>query len=121
MEDGVPPLESDSRAGQEIVQELNDREQFPRLEKILGDSAYAKVGDDLRVPVSIEASQRTAKQKGFVPEAFRWAVERTFAWLNRQRRIARNFEKIVLHQEAMNYVASIRLCLKRLMKWMRCL
>ncbi len=31
--------------------------------------------------------------KGMVQEALRWVVERTFAWLNRQRRIARNYEK----------------------------
>ena len=80
---------------------------FPRLKKILGDSAYRSVGADLNVGVTIEANERKEGQKGFVPEAFRWAVERTFAWLNRQRRLVRNYEKKVQHQESMNYMATL--------------
>ena len=97
---------------------LNDIEKFPRMKKILGDSAYSGIADDLRVPVSVEAAERGVGQKGFVPEAFRWAVERTFAWLNRQRRLVRNYEKTTTHQVSMNLVANIRLCLKRLLKWL---
>lgn len=114
----TPANEPDCRAGQEIVEELNDQDNFPRLQKILADNAYKGVGHGLRVPASIEASVRNDGQRGFVPEAFRWAVERTFAWLNRQRRLVRNYEKITLHQEAMNYIGNIRICLKKLVKWL---
>lgn len=109
---------NDARAGVPLVEELNDQEEFPRLEKILGDNAYGSVGADLVVPVSIESNERQEGQKGFVPEAFRWSVERTFAWLNRQRRLARNYEKRLLHQESMNYIGGIRICFKRLQKWL---
>ncbi len=108
---------SDVVGGSQLVDELNDVDVFPRMAKILGDNAYRGVGGDLRVPVTIEASERQAGTKGFVPEAFRWAVERTFAWFNRQRRLARNYEKSICHQESMNYIGNIRVCLKRVNKW----
>ncbi len=109
---------ADCVAGQKLAELLNNGSHFPRLKKILGDSAYRGVGMGLNVGVSVEASERKEGQKGFVPEAFRWAVERTFAWLNRQRRLARNYEKSVLHQESMNYIGNIRLCLNRYEKWL---
>src|SRR5271170_6235772 len=73
---------ADSVAGQRLAELLNNNNHFPRLKKILGDSAYRGVGMGLNIGISIEASERKEGQKGFVPEAFRWVVERTFAWLN---------------------------------------
>jgi putative transposase len=108
---------ADPRAGEFLALRLNNIDEFPRLKKILADNAYQGVGLGLVTPVSIEAKERLPGQKGFVPEAFRWAVERTFAWLNRQRRLVRNYEKKPGHQESMNYIANIRICLKRLTKW----
>ena len=109
---------ADSVAGQKLAELLNNNNHFPRLKKILGDSAYRHVGMGLDIGVSIEASERKEGQKGFVPEAFRWAVERTFAWLNRQRRLARNYEKKIKHQESVNYIANARLCIRRFEKWL---
>ena len=105
---------ADADSGEKIVSKLNDEEVFPNMFKILGDSAYRSVGLQEAVRVTIEANERAPGQKGFVPEAFRWAVERTFAWLNRQRRLARNYEKSTTHQASMNYIGNIRICLKRL-------
>ncbi len=112
----TPANESDVHAGNLLATDLNNKVVFPRMNKILGDNAYSSVGLGLSVPVSVEAAERAPGQKGFVPEAFRWAVERTFAWLNRQRRVARNYEKKQINQESMNYIANIRLCVKRLAK-----
>ena len=109
---------ADSKAGEILVTRLNNEELFPRLSKILGDNSYRTVGNLLRVPVSVESEERKPGTKGFVPEAFRWAVERTFAWLNRQRRLVRNYEKNPNHQTSMNYIGNIRICLKRLTKWL---
>lgn len=109
----------DAVGGDVLVAALNDQKRFSNLEKILGDSAYQSVGENERVAVTIEAKERAPGQKGFVPEAFRWAVERSFAWLNRQRRLCRNFEKKTKHQESMNYIGNIRLCISRLLKWMK--
>ena len=109
---------ADRIVGEELIAELNNREKFPRLAKVLGDNAYKNLGSDLDVGVSTEAAERLKGQKGFVPQIFRWAVERTFAWLNRNRRLVRNYEKHTKHQESMNYLANARLCIKRLDKWL---
>jgi len=109
---------SDRVAGEELVTELNKREKFPRLAKILGDNAYKNLSSGLRVGVSTETAERLKGQKGFVPQIFRWAVERTFAWLNRNRRLVRNYEKNTKHQESMNYIANARLCIRRLENWL---
>ena len=42
----------------------------------------------------------------------RWVIERTFGWLGRYRRLARNYEHTVLSSEAMTYIASVRRMLK---------
>ena len=111
-----PASESDIHGGELLTTQLNDEVNFPRLEKILGDKGYSNVGKNQRVPVALEQSQREPGQKGFVPEAFRWVVERTFAWLNRQRRMVRNYEKNPENQESMTFIANIRLCLKKISK-----
>jgi putative transposase len=111
---------ADCVAGQKLVELLNNRIHFPRLKKILGDNAYRGFGIDFYIGVTIEASERKEGQKGFVPQAFRWAVERTFAWLSRQRRLVRNYEKKIKHQESMNYIANARLCIRRFEKWFTC-
>lgn len=112
----TPANESDKHAGEILSSQLNDAENFPRIAKILGDNIYEGVGQDCPVPITVESKERKEGQRGFVPEAFRWVVERTFAWLNRQRRLARNYEKKIHHQESMNFIASIRLCLKKIQK-----
>jgi len=114
----TPANVADCVGGQEIIEFLNDKNEMPRMKKALGDNAYRNVGSELPIPISVEASERAPGTKGFVPEAFRWAVERSFAWLNRQRRIVRNYEKKHYHQESMNYIGNIRICLKRLNNWL---
>lgn len=46
----------------------------------------------------------------------RWVVERTFAWLGRQRRLSKDYEYLPRSSESMIYLAMIRLMLKRLAK-----
>ncbi len=46
----------------------------------------------------------------------RWVVERTFAWLNKCRRLCRDYEFVPQSSEAMIYIAMTRLMLKRLGK-----
>ena len=56
------------------------------------------------------------KKKGFHVLPRRWVVERTFAWLMRFRRLSKDYEKQPSSSEAMVYIASIRLMLRRLCK-----
>lgn len=53
-------------------------------------------------------------QVGFQVLPKRWLVERTFAWLTRNRRLAKDYERLPATSEAFIYVAAIRLMTKRL-------
>lgn len=73
--------------------------RFPFLEKLFADSAYqgpifggalAKILPDLE----IEIVKRSDQAKGFVRLPKRWIVERTIAWLNRCRRLAKDWENL---------------------------
>lgn len=46
--------------------------------------------------------------------AFRWRVERTFAWLGQCRLLARDYEKTVASAEAWIWTAMLRLLVRRL-------
>ena len=71
---------------------------FPFLGKLFADSAYqgpvfhralAGILPDLET----EIVKRSDRVKGFVVQPRRWVVERTIAWLNRCRRLAKDWEK----------------------------
>ena len=51
---------------------------------------------------------------GFVPSAKRWIVERTFAWLGRNRRLAKDFENLAVNALAFLCLGMIRLMVRRL-------
>jgi putative transposase len=53
-------------------------------------------------------------EKGFVPLAWRWVVERTFAWLSSARRLAKDYERLPASHQAFVEIAMIRLLLQRL-------
>lgn len=55
-------------------------------------------------------------KRGFVLLPRRWVVERTFAWLGRYRRLAKDYERRTDHSEAAIYVASCKLMLGKLVK-----
>lgn len=54
--------------------------------------------------------------KGFVVLKRRWVVERTFAWLGKSRRMARDYEALVETAENLVYEVMIRLMVRRLAK-----
>ena len=53
-------------------------------------------------------------QVGFVVQPKRWIVERTFGWLGRSRRLAKEYERTVASSEAFIKVAMIHLMVRRL-------
>jgi transposase len=51
---------------------------------------------------------------GFEPLPRRWVVERTLAWLNRNRRLAKDFEASIASAQAWLMIASVKLLSRRL-------
>ena len=64
--------------------------------------------------VNVEIVKRSDCVKGFVVLPKRWLVERTFAWLNRCRRLAKDWECLNRKALAFLRLASIRLMLRKL-------
>jgi putative transposase len=94
------------------------RHRFPKLRHILADRVYR--GRQLQRavadcgPWTIEIIQRTTGVKGFQLLPRRWVVERSFAWLNRSRRLAKDFEATTASAAAWVYLAQLRLLSRRL-------
>jgi putative transposase len=88
----------------------------PRLRLIWADGASeAAVGWAKQFGrFVLELVRKPAGQKGFVLLPRRWVGERTFAWLVRCRRLARDYERLTESSEAMVHGAMIRLMLRRL-------
>ena len=64
----------------------------------------------------LEIVEKPADQKGFRVLPRRWVVERTFAWLGRYRRLAKDYDLLPKTTEAFIYIAMTHLMLKRLTK-----
>ena len=58
--------------------------------------------------------RRMADTAGFEVLPRRWVVERTLAWLNRNRRLAKDFEVTSASAKAWLYIASVQLLFRRL-------
>lgn len=91
---------------------------FSRMQLILADGGYggaplAKWLASL-VTWTLDVVNRPKGQKGFVLQARRWVVERTFAWLGRYRRLSRDYEVLPETSESFVYLAMIHLMLTRL-------
>lgn len=94
-------------------------ERFPLLAKLFADGAYqgpqfAQALATRRPQVQIEIVTRSDQVKGFAVLPKRWIVERTLAWLNRCRRLAKDFENRLRYALAFVHLASIRLMVRKL-------
>jgi transposase len=57
---------------------------------------------------TIEIVKRVAEATGFTLLPRRWLVERTLVWLNRNRRLAKDFEASIASAETWVYIASVQ-------------
>ena len=64
--------------------------------------------------MTLEQVHKPKDQVGFAVQPRRWVVERTFAWLGSGRRLSKDYEMLAENSEAVVYIDSIRLMLKRL-------
>jgi transposase len=98
--DGAPDVIADTK------------QSFPTLAHLFADGGYA--GDRLETAMlnmdgpTIEIVKRPNGTTGFVVIARRWVVERTFAWLGRCRRLAKDWEATIASSEAWLLIVSTR-------------
>jgi putative transposase len=88
------------------------RHRFPWLRHLFADSAYG--GDKLASALAamgrwtVQIVKRPNTAEGFLVLPRRWVVERTFAWLGRCRRLAKDWEKTIASATAFALIAHIR-------------
>jgi transposase len=89
------------------------------IRHIWADSAYH--GDDLAtaartlgITLDVVKRPHRGRGNGFHVIARRWVVERTFAWISRRRRCARDYERLPTTHEAWTHIAASFTLLRRL-------
>ena len=90
------------------------RRSFPFVEITFADSAYGAQRVKDATCIDIEVIKKIADQIGFHVLPRRWVVERTFAWINRNRRLTKDFEGTIASAEVFLYAASVMLITRRL-------
>jgi len=92
--------------------------RFPWLRHLFADGGYA--GDKLRDALrgigtwTVQIIKRSDATKGFELLPRRWVVERTLAWLSRNRRLAKDFEQTIASATAWLFIASVQLFARRI-------
>ena len=87
---------------------------FPFVERVFADGAYDsdRVAD--ACSATLEIVRKIKDQVGFVVLPRRWVVERFFAWIGRNRRLAKDFKASLASAAAFLYAASVMLPARRL-------
>ena len=125
----VHPADLHDRSGAELL--LSGLQHlFPAIELMWADTAYRGLKDWLQRALGWRlsipqhwwtggvwtriGSEPPARPSGFQVLARRWVIERTLAWLTTNRRLARDYERLVETSEMLLYLAMSRILLRRL-------
>jgi putative transposase len=108
----------DGRAACDLLACGRRWDELPRLEVVYADSSYQAgcLREDVfeLAPFRLHVVSRPAGAEGWVRLPQRWVVERTFAWLGRSRRLAKDCERAPESSAAMIQVSMIHMMLCRL-------
>jgi transposase len=85
------------------------RRSFPFIGRVFADSGYAGEKVAKATLIAVEIVRKKPDQIGFAVHPRRWVVERFFAWIGRNRRLAKDFEATVDSARAFLYAASVML------------
>jgi len=110
---------NDGVGGQQLLKKIKPAD-FPRLSAFFVDKGYqnkkfkAFIQSHSGGKWTLVFSIKEQGEKGFKPVRIRWVVERTHAWLNRNRRLSKDYERKTENSEAMIRFAAISQMLNRL-------
>ncbi len=90
------------------------RPRWPFVQLAFADSGYQGPRVAAASAIRVEIVRKLEGQVGFVVHARRWVVERFFAWINRNRRLAKDVEATIASAETFLYAAAAILLLRRL-------
>ncbi len=107
---------SDSSQAGTVMAQASER--VASLESFTADQGYQRQAEHaaretLRRGAACHRQTEHTK-KGFPPGAFRWRVERTFAWLGQCHLLSKEYEKTVRSAQAWLWCAMMRLLIRRL-------
>ncbi len=113
-EPGGRPRKTTSRGAKGVLK--RSRSRFPFVELAYVDGGYAgrlvRWAKD-RTHIVLEVVKRSAEQVGFAVIRRRWVVERTFAWIVKNRRLVRDYEQLTAVAETLITVAAIGTLIRR--------
>ena len=90
---------------------------YSSLAKVWADAAYAgefvrRARDELHIDVEVVKKPPDTHTFRVLPR--RWVVERTFGWMNRERRLSKDYERLPATTEAFVHITMVRLMARRL-------
>ena len=96
-----------------------DRQRFPRLDTVWGDGKYrnhalASWLERTKKPFTVKVVEHPKGSVGYVQLPKRWVAERSFAWLGRDRRHSKDYERRTESSEAWIKISAIRGMTRRL-------
>ena len=112
----TPASVQDAEGAKQALTEFRQQVKFPK--RIWVDAAYRAVVSWAWIcwAWTLEVVSAPKGQKGFVVQVKRWIVERTFGWLNRSRRLTKDYERTIESSKAFVQLAMIHLMVRRLKK-----
>jgi len=90
-------------------------QRFPFIEKFFADAGYQGPRVAAAAPRPVEIIKRS--DKGFVVQPKRWVVERTFAWVCFNPRLAKDVERFAVTAKTLFQIAMIKLMSRRIARY----
>lgn len=90
------------------------RSIFPFIQRVFADSGYAGEMVAKTTLIAVEIVRKNPDQVSFAVNPSRWVVERFFAWVGRNPRLAKDFEATIDSARAFLYAASVTLLVRQI-------